>query len=120
MAGVACDECHGKPPVPLAAGGCASCHAAGYTKIYELWRKAVEGNYRDLSIKVKEARGRLPALAGVTVDGRTGQEIFEQAEADLSWAGRDGSWGAHNNAYVNRILADDAEALEKVLKELAD
>jgi hypothetical protein len=120
MAGVACDECHGKPPVPLAAGGCTPCHPTGYTKIYELWRKAVEGNYRKLSIKVEEARGRLPALAGVTVDGRTGQEIFEQAEADLSWAGRDGSWGAHNNAYVNRILADDAEALEKVLKELAD
>jgi hypothetical protein len=85
-----------------------------------LWRKAAEDNYRKLSVKVKEGRGRLPALAAVTVDGRTGHEILEQAEADLAWAGADGSWGAHNNAYLNQILADDAEILERALTEAGD
>jgi hypothetical protein len=120
MAGVACAECHGQPPVPLDDGGCAQCHPAAYKKIYGLWRKAADGSYRKLSVKVAEARTRLPALAGVTVDGRTGKEIFEQAEADLVWAGADGSWGAHNSAYVNRILSEDAEALERVLTETGD
>jgi len=43
-----------------------------------------------------------PDVTGVKVDGRTGKEILEQAEADLAWVGADGSWGAHNNAYLNR------------------
>jgi len=120
MVGVACAECHKQPPVPVEDGGCAQCHAAGYAKIYGLWRKAAEGNYRKLSVKVKEARDRLPALAAVTVDGRTGKEILEQAEADLAWAGADGSWGAHNNAYLNKILSADAEILERALTEAGD
>jgi nitrate/TMAO reductase-like tetraheme cytochrome c subunit len=120
MVDVSCAECHKQPPASIEDGACARCHPAGYTKVYGLWRKAVEGNYRKLSVKVKEARARLPALAGVTVDGRTGKEILEQAEADLSWAGADGSWGAHNNTYLNQILANDAEALDRVLAEAAD
>jgi nitrate/TMAO reductase-like tetraheme cytochrome c subunit len=120
MAGVACAKCHEQPPAPLEDGGCARCHPAGYTKIYGLWRKGVEGNYRKLSVKVKEARARLPELAGVTVDGRTGKEVLEQAEADLSWAGNDGSWGAHNNSYLNKILSQDAGALELILAEAGD
>ncbi len=120
MAGVACAECHGRPPAPLEDGGCAKCHPAGYTKVYGLWRKGVEGNYRKLSVKVKEARARMPAFASVTVDGRTGKETLARAEADLAWAGADGSWGAHNNAYLNRVLKEDAEALEKVLTETGD
>ena len=120
MVNVSCAECHKQPPVPIEDGACARCHPAGYTKVYGLWRKAGEGNYRKLSVKVKEARARLPALAAVTVDGRTGKEILEQAEADLSWAGADGSWGAHNNTYLNQILANDAEALDRVLAEAAD
>ncbi len=120
MVDVACAECHKQPPVPVEDGGCTRCHPAGYAKIYGIWRKAAEGNYRKLSVKIKEARTLLPALAAVTVDGRTGTEILEQAEADLAWAGADGSWGAHNNTYVIKILAADAEALDRVLAEAAD
>lgn len=120
MVNVACAECHQQPPVPLEDEACARCHPAGYAKVYGLWRKAAEGNYRKLSVKIKEARMRLPALAAVSVDGRTGKEILEQAEADLSWAGADGSWGAHNNTYLNQILANDAESLDRVLTEAAD
>lgn len=120
MVGVTCAECHKQPPTRLEDGGCVECHAGGYAKIYGLWRKAAEGNYRKLSVKIKEARARLPVIAAVTVDGRAGKEILEQAEADLAWAGADGSWGAHNNAYLNKVLSEDAEALEKVLAEVGD
>ncbi len=117
MAKVACAECHKQPPVPLAEGGCAECHPAGYARIYSVWRKASQGNYRKLSVKLKEGRNRLDALARVTVDGRSGVEIYEQSQADLKWAGADGSWGAHNNKYLNEILQRDAEALERALAQ---
>ncbi|HUU57740.1 MAG TPA: cytochrome c3 family protein, partial [bacterium] len=119
MAGVSCTECHRDPPAPLADGGCAACHPAAYVKIYGLWRKAAQENYRKLSIKLEESRRHKAALAGVAVEGRSGLEIFEQAEADLEWAAADGSWGAHNNAYVNDVLKRDADALERVLVEIS-
>ena len=120
IAGVSCAECHRRPPVPLAEGGCAECHPAAYAGIYDVWRKASQGNYRKLSVKLKEARGRLDALARVTVDGRSGREVYEEAAADLRWVGADGSWGAHNNKYLNEILQRDAEALERALAQITD
>jgi len=120
MAGVSCAQCHKQPPVPLVDGGCVACHPAGYVKIYGLWRKAAQENYRQLDIKLEEARRRKAALAGVTVDGRSGAEIYAQAEADLKWAGDDASWGAHNSPYLNEILTREGEALERVLAATAE
>jgi hypothetical protein len=120
MAKLGCKACHGQPPVRPGAASCTKCHPAGYTNIFKVWGKTSHENYRKLSIKIEEARRHRAALAAVTVDGRTGKEILEQAEADLSWAGADGSWGAHNNTYLNQILANDAEAIDRVLAEAAD
>jgi len=117
MANVACVDCHGRPPAVPAEGGCLDCHNAGYAKIYGVWRKGVEGNYRKLSIKVKEVREAGLRLDAVTVEGRTGRELIEQAEADLRWVGADGSWGAHNNSYPNAVLQQDLKALESLLAE---
>lgn len=119
MAGVSCAECHRDPPALLADGGCAECHPAGYVKIYGLWRKGVRENYRKLSIKVEEGRRRRAALAGVSLEGRGGLEILAQAEANLRWAGADASGGAHNNAYVNEVLKNDADALERALVKIS-
>jgi len=91
MATLGCKACHSQPPVRPDAGACTKCHPAGYANIYKVWGTTSQENYRKLSIKVKEARGRRAALEGVTVDGRSGAAIYEEAAADLRWAGADGS-----------------------------
>lgn len=120
MAKLGCKACHGEPPVRPDAGACAKCHPGGYANILKSWRKSSQDNYGKLSQRLKEARDLGTALAGVTVDGRSGAAIYEEAAADLRWAGADGSWGAHNSAYVNEILKKDAEALEQALAEIPD
>lgn len=120
MATLGCKACHSQPPVRPDAGACTKCHPAGYANIFKVWGKTSQENYRKLSIKIEEARRHRTALAGVAVDGRNGAEIYERAEADLKWAGADGSWGVHNNAYVNEILKKDADELEQVLTEAGD
>jgi nitrate/TMAO reductase-like tetraheme cytochrome c subunit len=120
MAKLGCKACHGQPPVRPGAASCTKCHPAGYANIFEVWGKTSQENYRKLSIEVKEARGRRAALEGVTVDGRSGAAIYEEAAADLKWAGADGSWGGHNYGYVNEVLKKDAAALEQALAEIPD
>jgi hypothetical protein len=110
MASVTCEQCHKKPPAPMTDGGCAACHPAAFANVYNSWRKATRNNYRDLGLKIDEARANAGKLGGAD-----GAEALRRAEADLSWVAADGSWGAHNNGYLNDVLKADIERLNAAL-----
>lgn len=116
MAKIGCKACHGQPPTRPTADVCKKCHPAGYAAVLSAWQNGIKTSYRDLSIRVKEAGDIGAGLAGVSVDGVSGKEIYDRARGDLSWVAGDGSWGVHNNEYLATVLKTDIKDLNELLK----
>jgi nitrate/TMAO reductase-like tetraheme cytochrome c subunit len=120
-AGVACDGCHTDVHFIKAgemvlstrvAGGkqCAQCHAnESYTQMVAVWQKDVKGRLTELQATADELAGLCKTADAAKGQVARAKELLAGAQGKLTIVNLDGSYGAHNVAYVSAIL-DSAES----------
>jgi hypothetical protein len=121
QAGVACTGCHSEAQIAGAGQAtmgtkvsgskqCTACHAnPGFGKMLTMWQQGTKARLEELQATLNELEGKQPAAAASAEAVAQRQKLIASAKEKLQVVTADGSYGAHNFAYVSTIL-DAAEA----------
>ena len=131
-AGVACDGCHTDVHFIKAgemvlstrvAGGkqCAQCHAdESFTAMVAVWQKDVRDRLAEIQPTADELEGLCKTADAANGQVARAKDLLAAAQSKLAVVRLDGSYGAHNIAYVSAILDGAESDLKKGSSAIAE